>query len=422
MSIWTNEVQPFGANRTPLLVGLSSTDGATPVPVAVDPTSGAVLTSGGGSGGGGTQYTSGGSAVTNPTGNSLIYFNGSNVPVAVTSSNPLPITGTISVGSTTDEATFTAGTSTTGPIAGAFNDSLTVLTSGQQGTARITGYRAVHMNLRNNTGTEIGTSTTPIQVSLANTATNSTSVNANITNTTLAVTESGTWNVGASSATGSSVPANAFFIGIQDGGGLLRGAYSVAGGAGTSGTGVLAAGNMVSKSSALQVVTANSTTATGVSADTNIVSILGTAPTTVGKLDVKGADGDVFVRQTTAANLNATVVGTGTLAVQNTAATPSGTNGIGNVGTVSAVINVNQKTVNTTAVQLSATSTIPTNGIIVQALSTNSASIFVGGSGVTATTGFELVAGQSMSFTANLNTLYIISAASTTDKACYNVE
>lgn len=39
----------------------------------------------------------------------------------------------------------------------------------------------------------------------------------------------------------------------------------------------------------------------------DITTIAGTAPTTVGKLDVKGADGDVFVRQATASNLNATV-------------------------------------------------------------------------------------------------------------------
>lgn len=103
---------------------------------------------------------------------------------------------------------------------------------------------------------------------------------------------------------------------------------------------------------------------------------------------------------------------------------PSGspTIAIGTVGTTSAIVNVGQKTVNTTAVQISNTSTVPTNGIIIRALSTNGASIFVGGSGVTTSTGFELVAGEATSFTANLNTLYIISAASTTDKICWNVE
>lgn len=60
----------------------------------------------------------------------------------------------------------------------------------------------------------------------------------------------------------------------------------------------------------------STTTTSKFGADINILSILGTAPTTVGKLDVKGADGDIFVRQATASNLNATVVGTGTFAVQ----------------------------------------------------------------------------------------------------------
>jgi hypothetical protein len=65
------------------------------------------------------------------------------------------------------------------------------------------------------------------------------------------------------------------------------------------------------------LLTSNSTTPTAKFAlDSNITSILGTAPSAAGKLDVKGADGDVFVRQATAANLNATVVGTGTFAVQ----------------------------------------------------------------------------------------------------------
>lgn len=55
------------------------------------------------------------------------------------------------------------------------------------------------------------------------------------------------------------------------------------------------------------LLTSNSTTPSAkFSLDQNITSILGTAPTTVGKLDIKGADGDVFVRQATASNLNMT--------------------------------------------------------------------------------------------------------------------
>src|SRR5579884_2249669 len=57
-------------------------------------------------------------------------------------------------------------------------------------------------------------------------------------------------------------------------------------------------------------LTSNSTTTTSkFGLDTNLLSILGTAPTTAGKLDVKGADGDVFVRQATASNLNVQAVG-----------------------------------------------------------------------------------------------------------------
>ena len=58
------------------------------------------------------------------------------------------------------------------------------------------------------------------------------------------------------------------------------------------------------------LLTTNSTTpAAHFALDENITSILGTAPTTVGKLDVKGADGDVFVRQATASNLKMSMSG-----------------------------------------------------------------------------------------------------------------
>lgn len=65
-------------------------------------------------------------------------------------------------------------------------------------------------------------------------------------------------------------------------------------------------------------ITSNSTTTSATTGlDMNIRSILNTAPTTAGFLDIKGADGNVFVRQATATNLKAQVVGTGTFAVQS---------------------------------------------------------------------------------------------------------
>ena len=40
MSLWTNFVNALGANRVPILYGLASDDGKTPVPVAVDKATG----------------------------------------------------------------------------------------------------------------------------------------------------------------------------------------------------------------------------------------------------------------------------------------------------------------------------------------------------------------------------------------------
>lgn len=56
------------------------------------------------------------------------------------------------------------------------------------------------------------------------------------------------------------------------------------------------------------LLTSNSTATSGkIGLDMNILSILGTAPTTAGFLDIKGADGNVFVRQTTGSNLHVQV-------------------------------------------------------------------------------------------------------------------
>lgn len=90
----------------------------------------------------------------------------------------------------------------------------------------------------------------------------------------------------------------------------------------TAASGVILIGN--ADGSGNKLTTNSTTTASKFALDQNVISILGTAPTTAGFLDVKGADGNVFVRQTTAANLNATVVGTGTFAVQAGSSTATG--------------------------------------------------------------------------------------------------
>ena len=133
----------------------------------------------------------------------------------------------------------------------------------------------------------------------------------------------------------------------------------------------------------------------------------------------------VTVTQTTAANLNATVVGAGT------AGTPSG--GVVSVqgvsgGTPQPVLISSQtlpsapiagQTTSTgTAVAL-ASSTALTQGVIIQALATNVGNVYLGPSSVTTSTGFQLQPGQATSVAVNnLNVVYLI-AATSGDGVCY---
>lgn len=149
---------------------------------------------------------------------------------------------------------------------------------------------------------------------------------------------------------------------------------------------------------------------------------------------------------TVAGTGNFTVVNGGTFAVQNTAATPAGTNVIGHVitdtGSTTAVTGnvtatqatgtnlhtvIDSGTITATPPALPAapkfgqqavTGTVATlaanalvNGVIIEALSTNTVSVFVGGTGVTATTGIELLPGGSTSVAvANTSAIGVITA------------
>lgn len=99
------------------------------------------------------------------------------------------------------------------------------------------------------------------------------------------------------------------------------------------------------------------------------------------------------------------------------------TSAIGTVGTTTTTAPTTGQTKWTSgaAVQLQAGSVVPTNGIVVQALSANAASVWVGASGVTSSTGFELQPGQSVTFTCNVNAIYVL-GTSANDGVCWNVE
>lgn len=65
------------------------------------------------------------------------------------------ITGGSSSGATTDQSTFTYGSSTETPVGGVYQDTGATLTAGQTGAVRLTAERGMHMNLRNASGTEL---------------------------------------------------------------------------------------------------------------------------------------------------------------------------------------------------------------------------------------------------------------------------
>lgn len=134
--------------------------------------SGNVPTSGGGGGGGGTQYAE---LITTAPGTGTLALgryklaaptltDGQMYGLQLDSSGNLKVTGSLSVGGTTDSAAWTAASSTFNPAGGVFNDSAAALTTGQQGTERLTANRAVHTNLRNAAGTEVGTSGVPLRI------------------------------------------------------------------------------------------------------------------------------------------------------------------------------------------------------------------------------------------------------------------
>ena len=102
----------------------------------------------------------------------------------------------------TDNAAFTAGTTTETNIGGVFNDALAAVTSGNAAAARITSNRAMHVNLRNASGTEIGTASNPIRTDPTGTTTQPVSgtVTANAGTGTFAVSGTVTGNQGTAAA------------------------------------------------------------------------------------------------------------------------------------------------------------------------------------------------------------------------------
>ena len=141
------------------------------------------------------------------------------------------VTGCSASAGFTDNSAFTAGTTTETNIGGVYNDSLAALSSGNAAAARLTPYRAVHINLRNSSGAEIGTSGSALYVQFPSaqsvSVSGTPSVSISGTPTVTANAGSGTFATQDASdgATSSAVPSKAAYLGGQNASGNLTGFY-----------------------------------------------------------------------------------------------------------------------------------------------------------------------------------------------------
>jgi hypothetical protein len=104
--------------------------------------------------GGGTQYADGVTQAT-PTGNVVEWLDTANVIRAASAAKPLPVNIISGAGgSQTDASAWTTAVTAFSPGGGVFNDSAAALTTGQQGTARLTAQRGLHANLRTTAGAD----------------------------------------------------------------------------------------------------------------------------------------------------------------------------------------------------------------------------------------------------------------------------
>lgn len=194
----------FDVNNIHTLTGVSSSDGSTPVELWADPSTHALVVGASvtlskdnipatsltqavavqivdGSGnqitsfGGGTQYTDAGVPPAHPIGPTLL-FNNAGAWATVGSATPLPVTGSLTVGGTTDNSAFTAGTTTGTPTMGFYHSTIDTVTDGRAAAVGITNKRAMLVTLQTSAGADTGVSASPLQVSLANTAANGTAV------------------------------------------------------------------------------------------------------------------------------------------------------------------------------------------------------------------------------------------------------
>ena len=261
--------------------------------------------------------------------------------VGVSGANPVPISGTVSSGNLTNN-NAAPGANNQGVLPAIANAANPTWVEGNQvlESVDLSGNQRVKVNAALPAGSNVighiiadSGSTTAITGNVTVVQPTGTSLHAvlDATSTTIVTQATGTnlhtvvdsGTITAVTAITNALPAGNNVIGhvITDSGSVTNATLSA------ETTKVI--GTVREADGAGNLLTSNSTTPAGhFSLDSNITSILGTAPTTVGKIDIKGADGDVFVRQATGTNLH---VVTDTTSVTNATLSAETTKVIGTV-------------------------------------------------------------------------------------------
>lgn len=244
------------ANSVPSLTAKSNAADNADVILWADPSTHRLLTN---------SSISGGSLTTNaaaPAANNIgvlpavanaaapTYTEGYQVLLSTDLSGALRVTGSLSVGGTTDNSAFTAGSSTGTPAMGFYHSTIDAVTDGRSAAVAITAKRAQHVALFDTSGTFIGDATTPMQVSLANTGANATAVKVNVASGGIA---SGAIASGAIAS--GAVATGAFASGSIGSGAIASGAIA----SGAVASGAVASGAFASGSIAAGAVAAGAT-------------------------------------------------------------------------------------------------------------------------------------------------------------------
>jgi hypothetical protein len=167
----------------------------------------------------------------------------------------------------------------------------------------------------------------------------------------------------------------------------------------------------------------------GTAAHIWVMALAGTATVSCGLCDPVASGGGGGAISNTSFGISGTLPGfaatptfnLGTapsLTIGTLPALPAGTNSIGTVlGPLPAAPIVGQQTLTTSAAPLPSNALL--NGIAITALPASTGTVYVGGSGVTAATGYPLGPGQSISFAvANASGIFIV-GTNTTDKVAF---